>query len=341
MNCEHADGGTATLDPGAAILEAPSCDGVSEVVLSFDIEEHHRIEAAVGLAIDPALKARSAERVGSMTRWLLDVLAARDIRATFFVLGQIARDDPGLVRAIHEAGHEVASHGWDHRRVLEMTPAMFREDVRTSVAALEQATGAAVVGYRAPTFSIVRETAWALDTLAELGLLYDSSIYPVRHDRYGVAHAPRVPFLARGAEREILELPPATLRVGGAIVPVGGGGYFRLLPLWVLEHALAQVRQTCQPPVAMLYFHPWEFDPGQPRLPLRGLNRFRTYVGIERSRDRLVTLLAGHHFARGVDVARRLDSLRGTLPVSERLLEKKSPVDPQDYPAGSPATCRN
>ncbi len=125
----------------------------------------------------------------------------RGIKATFFIVGQIAERDPALVQAIHRAGHEVASHGWDHRRVLEMTPGTFREDLRRSKEALEQAIGAAVVGYRAPTFSIVRRTAWALDVLAESGLLYDSSIYPVRHDRYGIPEAPRAPFLAWGPER--------------------------------------------------------------------------------------------------------------------------------------------
>src|SRR5207248_1508972 len=213
--------------------------------------------------------------------WLLDELARRDIRATFFVVGQIARDNPALVRAIHRAGHEVGSHSWGHRRVHTQTPRSFREDVRQSKDALEQVTGQAVVGYRAPTFSVVRQTAWALDVLAELGLAYDSSVYPVRHDRYGVPGAPRVPFLARGERHAILEIPPATWRVLGANVPTGGGGYFRLFPLWLMERALRQVARTCQPAVAMLYFHPWEFDPGQPRLPLGLLSRFRTYVGLE------------------------------------------------------------
>jgi polysaccharide deacetylase family protein (PEP-CTERM system associated) len=286
----------------------------ADVILSFDVEEHFRIEAAAGLPITPELRAYYGGRVARVTDWLLELLEDRGILATFFVVGQLARSDPGLVRAIHRAGHEVASHGWDHVRVLEMSPASFREDVRRSKDALEQATGAAVVGYRAPTFSIVRRTAWALDVLADLGLLYDSSIYPVRHDRYGVPGAPRAPFLARGHTHEILEIPPATLRFMGANVPVGGGGYFRLLPLGCLEYALAQTRRTCRPSVAMLYFHPWEFDPGQHRLPLRRLRRFRTYVGITRTRQRLLTLLARHRFSRAVDVARRLGGQPQALP---------------------------
>ena len=283
-------------------------------ILSFDVEEHFRIEAAAGLALDPALKARSRERLAPATHWLLDQLDRRGIKATFFVLGQIARHHPTLIRAIHRAGHEVASHGWDHQRIHNLTPTSFREDVRRSKDALEQVTGEVVVGYRAPTFSIVRQTAWALDVLVEAGLLYDSSIYPVRHDRYGVPHAPRAPFLARGASHAILEFPPATLRLAGVNTPLGGGGYFRLLPLVWMERALAQTRRDCTPAVAMLYFHPWEFDPEQPRLPLGRLGRFRTYVGISYSRDRLAALLGKYQFARAVDVARRLDSQRHALP---------------------------
>jgi polysaccharide deacetylase family protein (PEP-CTERM system associated) len=289
-------------------------DTPSEIVLSFDVEEHDRIEAARGLVIDPALKGRYLERLGPSTRWLLDALGGRGIKATFFVVGQVARDRPELVRAIHRDGHEVASHSWDHRRVHALTPRAFREDVRRGVDALEQATGAPVRGYRAPTFSVVRQTAWALDVLADLGLDYDSSIYPVYHDRYGVPRAPRSPFLARGAERSIIELPPATLRLPGVNTPLGGGGYFRLFPLPFTELALAQTRRLCRPPVAVLYFHPWEFDPDQPRLALRPLSRFRTYVGIRRSRGRLAALLERHTFSRAIDVVDRLRQRRADLP---------------------------
>jgi polysaccharide deacetylase family protein (PEP-CTERM system associated) len=273
------------------------------IVLSFDVEEHHRIEAAAHLSCPPELRAEYGRRMELSTRWLLDELARLDIRATFFVVGQVAQAHPELVRAMHRAGHEVASHGWDHRRVHRLTPDEFREDVRRSRAALEDVTGEAVVGYRAPTFSVTRQTAWAIDVLAELGLRYDSSVYPVRHDRYGVPGAPRAPFLIRGRERTLLEVPLATLRVCGLNVPVGGGGYFRLLPLWLMERAFAQVRRACDPPVTMLYFHPWEFDPDQPRLPLGRLSRFRTYVNIGRSRARLTALLSRHRFARAADVA--------------------------------------
>ncbi|MGH7225456.1 MAG: XrtA system polysaccharide deacetylase [Gemmataceae bacterium] len=278
------------------------------LILSFDVEEHFRIEAAAKLAVEPSLLSHYGARLESSTHWLLDILEEFEQRATFFIVGQVARHQPKLVRAIHQAGHEVASHSWDHRRVHRFTPAAFREDVRQSKDALEQVTGEAVRGYRAPTFSILRETAWALDELAELGLSYDSSIYPVRHDRYGVPDAPRWPFLARGETCSLLELPPATWRVLGTNLAVGGGGYFRLFPLAVMRRGLAQTMHQGQPPVAMLYFHPWEFDPEQERLPLSRLSRFRTYVGLPRSRGRLMTLFDQHVFERAVDVAQALDS---------------------------------
>jgi polysaccharide deacetylase family protein (PEP-CTERM system associated) len=310
---------TTSTRQGFQPAEGPGDDPEAQaphphVVLSFDVEEHDRIEAAAGLTIDPALKGQYRDRLASSTSWLLDELGGRGIKATFFVVGQIAEYNPAVVRSIHRAGHEVASHGWDHRRLHEMTAASFRRDVRQAKDALEQVTGAAVVGYRAPTFSIVRRTAWAIDVLAELGVLYDSSIYPVRHDRYGIPDAPRTPFLALGSNRAILEIPPATLRVLGANIPVGGGGYFRLLPLAAMGCAVRQIRRACSPPVVMLYFHPWEFDPEQPRLPLRRLNRFRTYVGINRARGRLSELLTRHRFGRAVDVLEWLDPADDALP---------------------------
>jgi polysaccharide deacetylase family protein (PEP-CTERM system associated) len=304
---ELKPGDRLVLPRPVADFPPPEAPAETSFVLSFDVEEHFRIEAAAGVTVSSQLKRHYCSRLAASTAWLLEQLAAHGIQATFFVVGQIARHNPRLIRDIHAAGHEVASHGWDHRRVHSLSPAAFRLDVLKSKDALEQVTGEAVLGYRAPTFSIVRQTAWAIDVLAELGLAYDSSIYPVRHDRYGVPLAPRGPFRASGVRHNILEIPPATLRFLGLNLPVGGGGYFRLLPLFVLEQALRQIRRHCQPPVAMLYFHPWEFDVDQKRLPLTRLNRFRTYVGIERSRPRLLALLERHRFTRAIDVAHQLD----------------------------------
>jgi len=270
-------------------------------ILSFDVEEHWRIEAAAHLSPDSDRKARDAARVAPVTRWLLDTLAQHQIRATFFVVGELACAQPELVTQIHRAGHELASHGWDHRSVLRLTPDEFRLDVRQSKAAIEQIIGEPVRGYRAPTFSIVRKTAWALDILAEEGYTYDSSIYPVRHDRYGVPDAPRGPFRTA----RLIEFPPARLDVWGLRLPMGGGGYFRIFPLALIRAAAHQSRQL-SPGVAMLYFHPWEFDPEQERLPLGRVSGWRTYMGLNRTRGRLEQLCREGPFLRACDVVEPL-----------------------------------
>jgi polysaccharide deacetylase family protein (PEP-CTERM system associated) len=298
----------------ATVTALPATAAPPRVVLSFDIEEHYRIEAAAALRVDAARRAAYGRRMDDVTRWFLDRLADRGIAATFFIVGETARDHPDLVKAIHRAGHEVASHSWDHRRVHAHTPASFRDDVRKSKDLLEQLTGDEVVGYRAPTFSVDLGTGWALDELAEVGMRYDSSVYPVRHDRYGVPAAPRGPFVARGRGRTLLELPPMTLRVPGANLPVGGGGYFRLFPLAVMAGGVRQTVRQCRPPVAVLYFHPWEFDPGQEKLALGWLGRWRTYVGIGRARGKFETLIGRYTFTRAVDVVDELSASLDSLP---------------------------
>lgn len=277
-------------------------------VFSFDIEEHHRIEAATHLTVPLARQNEYVERAEATTNWILDLLEERRVRATFFIVGALAEAKPRLVRRIHDSGHEVASHSWSHRRVLAMTPDEFRDDLRHSVDFLQQMIGAKVHGFRAPTFSITRANPWAIDILAEEGLTYDSSIFPVLHDRYGVRDAPSSPFRVHGIRHALLELPPLTLSIGGHRLPVGGGGYFRLFPLSLIKHGLMRNRTSISPPVAMLYFHPWEFDPGQPKLSLSRLAHWRTYAGIRGARSKLAQLLdfAGTT-ARAIDVVRALN----------------------------------
>jgi polysaccharide deacetylase family protein (PEP-CTERM system associated) len=284
-------------------------------ILSFDVEEHHRIEAAAGLDTPAATKAEYARRMEATTRLLLDTLAGAGAKATFYVVGEIAHTHPALVRDIAAAGHEVGSHGWDHQRVHRFTPETFAADLQQSIAALEDASGVRVRGYRAPTFSVMGTTAWAAGVLAQSGLDYDTSIFPVRHDRYGVPEAPRTPFVLASDAGSILELPPATWRVAGQNLPVAGGGYFRLFPPAVMRAGLRQLATSTAPPVGMLYFHPWEFDPGQPELPLKRLSKFRTYVGIRRSLGRLKALLGQYRFRRAADVVDDLLPLRDRLPM--------------------------
>ena len=192
-----------------------------------------------------------------------------------------------------------------------LTPEEFRVDLRRSIDTLRQVAGVPVLGYRAPTFSVTRTTAWTADVLAESGLKYDSSVFPVRHDRYGISDAPRTPFWLCGEHGRILELPPATYRRMGMNLPVAGGGYFRLFPLSLLRAGVNQLAESDAPGV--LYFHPWEFDPVQPRLPLRRLSAFRTYVGIPKSAERLGRLLTRYRgrFRRAIDVA---NDLTGEMP---------------------------
>jgi polysaccharide deacetylase family protein (PEP-CTERM system associated) len=294
------------------VLTALPTQPVSPIV-SFDVEEHHRIEAAAGLDCTADRKSDYADRMDASTRRILDQLAAANVKASFYVVGEIARTHPGLVRAIHDAGHEVGSHSWDHRRVHHFSPGTFRDDLMKSKDELEQVTGAPVYGFRAPTFSVVRQTGWAVDVLAECGFLYDSSIFPVRHDRYGIPDAPRGPFIAVGRDSEILELPPVTYRVAGMNLPVAGGGYFRLFPLTFLRAGLRQAGKS-EPGVGMLYFHPWEFDPDQPRLALKRFSRWRTYVGITKTTRRLGRLLADYPFRRAVDVVTEIRASGVPLP---------------------------
>lgn len=279
------------------------------------MEEHYRIEAAAAVACGDNEKRAYADRMEVSTRRILAQLADAGTRATFFVVGEIAASHPKLVRDIAAAGHEVGSHSWDHQRVHRFTPDGFREDLRRSVGALEQAAGVKVSGFRAPTFSVMKQTAWAVDMLAESGLRYDSSVFPVRHDRYGVPTAPRTPFILEGERGGILELPPATYRVFGQNLPVAGGGYFRLFPLSFLRAGVDQLAKGPHP-VGMLYFHPWEFDPGQPKLPLGRLSRMRTYVGIGASTQRLGSLLNHYagRFRRAIDVVAELEAKREELP---------------------------
>ncbi len=287
----------------------------SPIVLSFDVEEHDRIEAAAQISCPPEQKQVYAARMESTTRKILDQLAAAQTTATFYIVGEIATTHPKLVQEIAAAGHEIGSHSWNHQRVHRFTPETFREDLRRSIDALEQTAGIKVHGFRAPTFSVMRETAWAVDVLAESGLRYDSSIFPVRHDRYGVPDAPRTPFFLQGERGRILELPPTTWRMFGQNVPVAGGGYFRLFPLAFMRAGVNQLARGAHP-LGMLYFHPWEFDPDQPKLPLKKLSRWRTYVGIGKSVSRLGKLLQRYRgrFVRAIDVVEKLEPIAEELP---------------------------
>ncbi|MFH0946713.1 MAG: XrtA system polysaccharide deacetylase [Planctomycetota bacterium] len=261
--------------------------------LSFDVEEHFH---ALNLReVAPMESWESQERrVAVPTRRLLEQLARHQVKATFFFLGWVAERDKGLVREVHAAGHEVASHGMSHQMAGELGPDRFREEARRSREILEDAIGGKVHGFRASTFSITRATAWALEILVEEGYRYDSSIFPVRHDRYGYPEFSRVAVRVDTPSGSLIEIPLLTLRCLGMNLPAAGGGYLRLLPLALIRRALSAMNRDGHPGV--LYLHPWEFDEGQPRLLGAGLRAFRHYHGLARTGERLERLLRQFRF---------------------------------------------
>lgn len=280
-------------------------------VLTVDVEEYyHGMEFAQAFAGQAARHLPS--RVVGETERLLGVLDEHGARGTFFVLGVVAHRFPRLVRSLVERGHDVASHGWDHTPVGALGAEAFRADVRRAKRALEQVTGQVVRGYRAPNYSIRRDTPWAFGILAEEGYAWDSSIYPVVHDRYGFPEAPRFPYRLDPAHGELWEVPIGTARLGATNLPVGGG-YFRLFPAALLRAAIAAVNRQDGRPV-VLYVHPWEFDPEQPRPRLPWIHRFRHYVGIEGAESKLRALLAAFRFT---SVEAAFEELRpASLPVA-------------------------
>jgi polysaccharide deacetylase family protein (PEP-CTERM system associated) len=260
---------------------------------TVDVEEHFQVSAFED-RISRSSWDTYPSRVAANVDRLLHLLAVPRVRGTFFILGIVAERTPSVVKAIAAAGHEVASHGWDHRRVTELSPEEFRSSVRRTKELLEQMTGAPVLGYRAPSYSIVAGREWALDVLAEEGYRYDSSLFPVRRPGYGYPGARRDPhWLERPAGR-LAELPPATWRVLGANLPAAGGAYFRIFPYRLVRSALRQCERRGVPGV--FYLHPWEVDPDQPRLPVSLSARLRHYTGLHRTVPRLQRLLAEFQF---------------------------------------------
>jgi polysaccharide deacetylase family protein (PEP-CTERM system associated) len=258
--------------------------------MSVDVEDYYQVSAFAG-AVSRADWTSLPSRVERNTDRVLQIFADSGARATFFVLGWIAERHPFLVRRIVEAGHELASHGYAHVRVGEQTPDQFRADVRRTRAVLQDIGGAEVLGYRAASFSIGADTLWAHAILAEEGYLYSSSVYPVRHDHYGMPDAPRFKYEPASAPG-FVEIPLTTLRILDRNIPCSGGGYFRLAPYTLYREALRQAGRRSGEP-AVFYFHPWEIDPRQPRPAGTSLRtRFRHYLNLERMEARLGRLLA-------------------------------------------------
>jgi polysaccharide deacetylase family protein (PEP-CTERM system associated) len=257
-------------------------------IVSVDVEDYYHAEAFSDV-VDRARWDSYASRVEPNTRRLLELLAALDVRATFFVLGWVADRFPALVREIAAGGHELGCHSYWHRLIYKLAPAEFREDTRRAKDVIEQSAGQPVHGYRAPTYSVTGRSIWAFEILAELGFSYDSSIFPIHHDVYGMPGSPRAPFRFQTPSGWMTEFPITTFRLAGQNLPVGGGGYLRLLPTLYTRLGLKRVRNEGLPIV--IYIHPWEVDPQQPRLPGRLTSRLRHYTNLSRMLERFKCVL--------------------------------------------------
>ncbi len=282
--------------------------------LTIDVEDYFQV-AALAEAVRREDWHSMEYRVEANTHRLLDLLDRHSTRATFFTLGWVAEKSPQLVRDIQKAGHEIASHGYSHQLIYNQTPEVFREETRRSKQILEDITGEPITGYRAASYSITNQSRWALDILAEEGFLWDSSIFPVHHDRYGMPGTPRWPHrLTTEKGHQLAEFPLSTLKFPGYTLPIAGGGYFRLFPYWFSRWGLGSINRQGQPFV--FYLHPWEVDPGQPRLDVKWFSRFRHYNNLDVCEHRLDQLLGHFRFTAMGDVLR-----------NQQLLEKEPPAN--------------
>jgi polysaccharide deacetylase family protein (PEP-CTERM system associated) len=279
-------------------------------VLTVDVEDYYHVVAFEHIA--PREKWDTFEpRVVQSTGTILDLLDRAGVKATFFVLGHVGRRHPALVRRIHRAGHEVACHSYWHRLVYTQTPPAFREDLRRARDVLQDIVGRRVVAYRAPCFSITRQSLWALDVLLEEGFLFDSSMYPTYHDRYGIPGAPAVPHAICRPAGTLVEFPMPVYRKLGYPLPIGGGGYLRLYPYFFTRRGLRSL--NARGILFVSYVHPWEVDPDQPRLSPGWLRAFRHYVNLRRTEGRLAQLLSDFRLGTLSQAHAELTA-RGALP---------------------------
>lgn len=291
------------IAPPPLYLEDARLDNVHMIrnAMTVDVEDYFHV-AAFSREIQPSAWDRFPLRVEENTAKLLHLFDERNVLATFFVLGWVAERCPGLVRTIADRGHEIACHGYSHQLVYTQTPSLFREETIRAKACLEDQAQRPVLGYRAASYSIVRRSLWALDILAELGFSYDSSIFPVHHDRYGMPGSPRWPYrVTTQGGRSLIEFPLSTMTVLGHRMPVAGGGYFRLYPYWLTKFALERLNRSDRRPF-IFYLHPWEIDPEQPRVRTGLVSRFRHYTNLTNCESRLRRLVTAFRFAPVRDV---------------------------------------
>jgi polysaccharide deacetylase family protein (PEP-CTERM system associated) len=264
-------------------------------IISVDVEDYFMVEAFAGSVSRDSWESRPSRVVMSTLR-VLDLFDKYSVKGTFFFVGWVAHKFPDLVREVHARGHELACHSYWHRTVYSQTPDEFREDTRAAIRAIEDAAGVKVFGYRAPSWSITKDCLWALEVLAEEGFTYDSSIYPIHHDLYGVPGAQRFPYTHRLKDgHSLLEFPPATVRLLGQNLPCAGGGYLRIFPLSYTRWAFRKFQEEYRESM-VVYFHPWELDPDQPRIQEKLKSRLRHYTNLDEMTGRLENLLQAYSF---------------------------------------------
>lgn len=270
-------------------------------VFTIDVEDYFH-PSEVGSALTPNDWSCLPSRVDIGTRFLLDLLAEYHCRGTFFILGWVASQYPALVRRIAEAGHEIACHSNEHRLVYDLSPSEFKADTLAAVRAIRDACGITPTAYRAPSFSVTQRSLWALEVLAECGFTRDSSVCPIVHDRYGIPGSPRHAYVIDTPAGPITEIPVATVQLSAdRVAPVGGGGYFRIFPYRYTAAGIRKINTEEHQP-ACIYIHPWEVDPGQPRLAHGRISKFRTYLGLSGVRHKLNRLFSDFAFAPMADV---------------------------------------
>ena len=299
--------------------------------MTVDVEDYYHVSAFAD-TIEPAAWDTQEPRVAQNTSRLLEIFDDAGIRATFFVLGWVAERHPEIVHEIHRCGHEIACHGYSHKLVFNQEPREFRSETLRAKCLLEDTIAESVLGYRAASYSITRQSLWALDILVEAGFLYDSSIFPIRHDRYGIPNSDRWPHeLETIGGSKLIEFPLSTAKVAGVRVPIAGGGYFRLYPYWFTRFGLGRVNGDGHPFV--FYLHPWEIDPQQPRVNASMLSRIRHYRNIDRVEDRLRQLLSDFTFAPCAEVLKEIGFLEvgaGHRPAAVSTLDAV-PNEPNDH----------
>ena len=272
----------------------------SKNVFSIDVEDYFHV-AAFSKVVSMSDWSSYKSRVVRNTEVILDMLDKHHVKATFFVLGWVCEKEPGLIKKIYSAGHEIASHGYSHQMIYNQTPEKFREETLRSKKLLEDVIGEKVRGYRAASYSITKKSLWALDILAEAGFEYDSSIFPVRHDNYGLTTSPVEPYkIITASGAELIEFPLTSLNVFGYRLPVAGGGYFRLFPFWFVNWALKRINATTGRPF-LFYIHPWEVDTEQPKIEAGFKSSFRHYNNLDKCEARLNKLLNNFPFGRFSD----------------------------------------